>query len=151
MGALKSRILPVSVAVAGCLTAGWFMPVEQPSAINTVQVRQTDWRLLPLPNRSVSNATLPRVASASLWGPAERSEAPAAVVDPSWRVAGLFGVGPNRLIRVEFKDASRPAQTLKVGDSLPTGHRITEIGDRHFCIRIGQKTYTLGVERREQD
>lgn len=151
MNALKSPALRVAAWMFAFLVAGWFVPVEHSAEVGLVQARQDAWRLLPLPNRTVSTATLPRVATAALWGPAENSEAPAVVTDPRWRVVALFGVGANRAIRVEFRDAAKPAQTLKVGDRLPSGHRITEIGDRHFCIQIGKQTFTLGVERSEQD
>ena len=36
---------------------------------------------------------------------------------------------------------------LRVGDALPSGHRIVAIGERDICVLIGRKSFRLGVER----
>ena len=68
-------------------------------------------------------------------------------VDPRWRLAAVFARGTERGALVEFSAPGKPPQHLAVGDALPSGHRIVSIGERDLCVRIGSRTYRLGVER----
>jgi hypothetical protein len=89
------------------------------------------------------------VMSAPYWGApvAREAAASAAPEDPRWRIAAVYGRGAERGVLVEFAAAGKPPLRLKPGDKLPSGHRITNIGEREVCIEIGKRSYRLGVER----
>jgi hypothetical protein len=90
-----------------------------------------------------------RVMGATFWGGPEVAADNKPPEDPRWRVSAIYGSGTNKKLRVEFRNPAKPALVLGVGDSLPSGHRITEIGDRDYCVQVGSRRYTLGVERSE--
>jgi hypothetical protein len=136
------------VALALALLVGWWAaPLPEPAA-PLVKPRQDPWRLVALPSRLDAGAAAPAVSGAAFWGKAAASAVtPVATPDPRWRIAALYGVGRERGALIEFAAPDRPAQRLHVGDKLPSGHAIVEINDREVCIRIGAKTYRLGVQR----
>jgi hypothetical protein len=90
------------------------------------------------------------VSGAGYWGTAAAlpagTPAPAAE-DPRWRIAAVYGAGKDRGALVQFAAPSKAPLRLRVGDTLPSGHRIASISDREVCVQIGRKTYRLGVER----
>jgi hypothetical protein len=84
---------------------------------------------------------------APFWGGAEAVVAVQPPADARWRVAAIYGAEGKRTLRVEFRDPSKPAKALRVGDSLPSGHKIMEINERDYCVQVDGRRYTLGVER----
>ena len=138
-----------TVVAVSALVGWWAAPLPEADAA-LVKPRQDSWRLVELPRRSDATATAALVISASYWGRAAvEPNAVQPAVDPRWRVAALYGVGRERTVLVQFASPNRPALRLHVGDKLPSGHTIVEIADRDLCIRIGNRTYRLGVERSE--
>lgn len=130
---------------------GWlFAPMPEFSA-SLVQSRRDDWSLAALPRRFDQSSLAVGILSASQWG-ATTSSAPTAEVpvqDPRWRIAAVFGKGDERGVLIVFEAADKSPQRLMPGDTLPSGHRIESIGERDVCVRIGKRTYKLGVETRE--
>jgi hypothetical protein len=133
---------------------GWFAAPLPPAEAELVRPRQPA-SVLPSwqpPVETRADALLSVVAAAPFWG----AVAPIAAVAPTppgpdlrWRVAGVFGMGVQRKLRIEFRDPARQPVTLKVGEKLPSGHVITRIGERTYCVEIEGASYTLGVERSE--
>lgn len=139
------------LAVAGGLF-GWLMvpAPETPSAL--VQARRDDWALAALPRRFDQTSLAATVLSTSIWGGAPSAQ-PAQVLpvpDPRWRIAAVYGRGGDAGVLITYEDPSKLPHRLRVGDMLPSGHKIETIGERDVCVRVGKKIYRLGVERREQ-
>lgn len=90
------------------------------------------------------------VSSAGYWGaPAAAPTLNATPIDdPRWRLAAVYRAGAERGALVEFVAPGKAAQRLRVGDALPSGHRIVAIGERDVCVAIGKQSFRLGVERR---
>ena len=128
--------------------AGWFVAPEPDQQIALVQARSDRWELAPLPRRSDQTGLAAAVAGAAFWGDAG---APAAVTtppeDPRWRVAAVYGHGQQLGALIMFAAPNKPPLRLQVGDLLPSGHRISSIGEREICIQIGKQTRRLGVQR----
>jgi hypothetical protein len=129
--------------------AGWFAAPLPGDAPLLVKPRRDVWVMAPLPRVMDQTTLAAQVMGAPYWGaaPAGQAVAAAQVVDPRWRLAGIFGAGKERRVLVEFLAEGRPPQRLAVGEALPSGHRITSIGEREICVRIGDRSYRLGVER----
>lgn len=89
------------------------------------------------------------VSGAGYWGAAIATPGTVAapIEDPRWRLAAVYGAGKERGALVEFVAPGKAAQRLRVGDALPSGHRIAAIGERDICVLIGRKSFRLGVER----
>jgi hypothetical protein len=142
-----------SVTLAAAAMVGWWLAPVPEATPALVKPRQDGWRLPALP-RAVDQSTVAAVvAGAPYWGraaaaPVAQATAP---VDPRWRIAAVYGVGADRGALIQFAQADRPPQRVRVGDKLPSGHPIVEINHREICIRIGSKTYRLGVERSDSN
>lgn len=137
------------MAAVAALVGWWAAPLPDPGAA-LVRPRQDSWRLAPLPRRIDQTSTAALVSGAGYWGAAagQPDAAAPAAEDPRWRIAAVYGVGKDRGALIQFAAADKPPLRLRVGDMLPSGHRIVTIGDRDMCVQIGGKTYRLGVERR---
>lgn len=132
------------------LVVGFLVPprIVQP----LVGVRAADsWALPPLPRWRLAVSTPALIAGAPMWGSSnERAEqaadVPAAPEDTRWRLAGVIGAPTARRVLVSFSDAAKPPQLLRVGETLPSGHRIVRIDAREVCVAVGKRRYTLGLE-----
>ena len=79
-----------------------------------------------------------------LWGEIAAGDGPKQ--DPEWHFVGIAGRGKDRFVML--KVAGKPVETLQVGDSLPGGAAILEIGDDRLCILINDKKRALEIYRR---
>lgn len=139
---------PALVAVAAL--AGWLLAPEPTPSTPLVQPRRDAWTPAPLPRRADASTQAAMAVGAPFWGKlGVQAAAPAAPPEPRWRAAGVFGQGAARVLFVSFVDDAdaRPPLRLRVGDKLPSGQRITRIGDREYCVRIDGKDYRMGIER----
>ena len=135
----------------GAVAAGWLLTPLPPEAQSAVQARRDGWHVAELPRRpDLVRATIDSTAAA-MWGPAVlnpvKSAAATAVDDPRWRVAGVYGAGSDRQVIITFMNPDKHVQYLRVGDSLPSGHKIESIHDNEVCVRIGKQAHRLLVER----
>lgn len=141
------------VLMLSSAAAGWFLLPQAAGDQALVMPRRDAWVLPALPRRTVENATVVMAATAPFWGALSRAglagSAAPATEDPRWRIAAVFGSAARRGVLISFFAESKPLQRLFVGDTLPSGHRISRIGEREICVRIGNKNYRLGVEARE--
>lgn len=137
----------IAAAIAGLL--GWWLAPMPDASPSLVKPRQDSWRLPSLPRRVDQTSIAALVSGAGYWGTSAAAPtlAAAPIEDPRWRLAAVYGVGTERGALVEFSAAGKPAQRLRVGDALPSGHRIVAIGERDICVLIGRKSFRLGVER----
>lgn len=140
------------LATVACLL-GWFAaPVPEPSA-SLVKARRDDWSLAALPRRYEQAGLAGVVLSATYWGaglPAGGVVAEPPPPDMRWRIAAVFGRGSEAGVLILFEDPAKLPLRLRVGEALPSGHKIDSISERDVCVRVGKKVYRLGVERREQ-
>lgn len=134
---------------AAAALIGWFaapLPDEGPPL---VKPRRDVWVMAPLPRVMDQTTLAVQVMGLSYWGavPANAAVPATLPTDAGWRLAGIFGVGSERSVLVEFVAEGRPPQRLGVGERLPSGHRITRIDENAICVEIGRRSYRLGVER----
>ena len=137
----------IAAAIAGLL--GWWVAPLPDATPNLVKPRQDNWRLPTLPRRVDQTSMAVLVSGASYWGASATAPTTnaAPIEDPRWRLAAVYGAGKERGALVAFAAAGKAAQRLRVGDALPSGHRIVAIGERDVCVLIGRKSLRLGVER----
>lgn len=132
---------------------GWLLAPDLPVDISVVKLRRDDWSLATLPRRFDQTAQAAAVFSAPFWGAVvATANGPASIEPPEdkrWRLAAVYGKANESGALIMFEALGKPPQRLRVGDSLPSGHRIESIGERDVCVRIGKKTYRLGVEQRD--
>lgn len=131
--------------------AGWVLaPLPEDSAA-PVLARGDDWRPPELPRRANLTAAAVEVGAAPMWGAqpagAVAAASAATIEDPRWRLSGTFGRGAERRVIVSFLAQSKRDQTLRVGENLPSGHRIVSIDDNEICVRIGKQERRLALER----
>lgn len=138
------------LAAIAVLALGALWAPAAPAPTPLVQAMTDTWQLPALPRRLDQTTLAATVNDAAMWGDAGRPKGAAAPEpDTRWRIAGVYGVGTSGTVIVEFRDPTREARRLNVGDLLPSGNRIDRIEGIRVCVRIGNKTYWLGVERRD--
>jgi hypothetical protein len=130
----------------------WAWPTKPAPGVVSVRARD-DWTASELPRWRIPLSVPVTVAGAGYWGNAAAPIASQAVEGPPqdnrWRLAGVVGTDSDRRVLVSPADGTKPVQWLKVGELLPSGHRITRITDTHVCVRVGTRTLTLALERAE--
>jgi hypothetical protein len=149
MKAATRWALVLASASAGVLLAP---PFEPPLA--TLTARSDRWQLPDIPRKPDQAALALALSSSPLFEPEAKVAAQAAAAaqpptDERWRIAGILGRGPSGVVLVTFNDASKAAQTLRVGDSLPSGHRIHRIETHAVCVQQGPKILRIGVQTRD--
>lgn len=127
-------------------------PLEPAPAEATA--RQDAWTPPALPRKPDQAAQALALVSSPLFEPeaktaAAQTAATAPPPDERWRVAGLLGRGSERRALISYADPAKPAETLKVGDKLPSGHRIHRIDDGAVCVQVGRKILRIGVQTRD--
>lgn len=145
---MKTRQLAVLCLLAAAVGAA-LAPLPEPPA-NLVGARREAWTDPPLPLRPDGTVQGTSVLAAPYWGKsAEPATAAAALPaeDPRWRIAAIFRRGNEGGVWIEFAAPNKPPQKLKLGDKLPSGHRIVEIGEREISVLLDGKKLRLGVER----
>lgn len=145
---LDARFAMLALA-AGVI--GWLLvPVEPEQTASIVRSQRDDWSGQEVLRRPSLTTQAMEVASAGLWGvQSQRQEAMASAPpeDTRWRIAGLFGQGAERRALVVFLATGKAPQYVKVGDTLPSGHKIASISDRDVCVQIGKRAYRVAVQR----
>lgn len=91
----------------------------------------------------LGRAAYQRKASGISAGATAEAQAPAPV---RWRLTGTYSRGAEAFVLVSLD--GRPAEPLRVGDSLPGGARILEIGQDRICILINGRKRALEVRTR---
>lgn len=152
MNGLHTWKLWVFLTASSALFGWLLMPEPTPSAV-LIKPRRDEWRLAALPRRFDQTSLAGLILSAPYWGAPDASTAVAAAPpppDPRWRIAAVFGRGREAGVLILHSAPDKPPERLRVGEALPSGHRIVSIGERDVCVRIDKKTYRLGVERRDE-
>lgn len=133
------------------LLAGWTLG-QRPSsdAPALVQARRDAWTLPVLGKPADTPTRAAIVAAAPQWGVDKTPAAGAAAEEaPRWRLAGIYGAGKSGGVLVLYEGDRKPAERLKVGDKLPTGHIIESVDGNQIHVRLGKKRESFGVENRE--
>ncbi len=143
------RPLHLALGLVLALVLGAALVPLPPAEQALIGARRDDWRPPALPNRQDPAGKLAGILGAAYWGAAvQATEAPPTVPeDGRWRIAAVFRTAKDSGVLVEFGAAGKPPQRLSLGDALPSGHRIVEIGERDVCVLVGKKKLRLGVER----
>ncbi len=144
---MRARHLGLGAVLAVALGASL---VPQPEATATlVGGRRDAWQPPPVPMHQDDLVLASALVDAPFWGAKATAVASntAALEDKRWRVAAVFRSAEGGSAWIEFGAPGKPPQRLRVGDVLPTGHRIVEIGERDICVAVGKKTLRMGVER----
>jgi hypothetical protein len=149
----SGQLLWLVLGLVCAFGVGWLVVPAREQAGTLVGVRSDRWNGLQIPRAVDQLKSATMVGVAPYWGPGDGKAKPspqAAPENSTWWVAGVYGPGSLRTALVLFGDPKLPPLRLNVGGRLPSGHTIVSIGDVGVCIRIGDSSYTLGVERRER-
>lgn len=140
------RWLAIAVGLGTLL---WFaMPDQRVGAPLTARPADR-WTLAEIPRWQLPLSAPALIAGASMWGAAPpKAETVDAISgpDPRWRLAGVLGTGNDRRVLVSYMDPAKPPSLVRVGESLPSGHRIVRIDERQVCVVLGKRSVTLGLE-----
>lgn len=146
--------LRFGLLIAVLALAGWWLAPPGPEQTGpVVRAKRDDWSTAELLRRPNLSGAAVEVAGAGMWG--AQTSAPgrgaekAVIEDPRWRVAGLYGRGAERRALIAYVSPSKNPQYLKVGDLLPSGHKIVSIHDSEVCVLIGKRAYRIPVQRTE--
>lgn len=149
----KLPVKPVLLLAVAAACGALLAPAEEGGA-SMVQPRRDAWLMPDLPRKpDLVGQGLAMVTSPIFEPEAQIAAAAAAAAKPPedlrWRIAGLFRRGNDSSVLISFMAPGKASQTLRVGERLPTGHRITKIDGNEVCVQLGKKSYRLGVESRE--
>jgi hypothetical protein len=140
--------------IAGSALVGAVLapPLETPVA--ALASNSDRWQLPDLPRKPDQAALALALSSSTIFEPEAKMAAQAAAAaqpppDERWRIAGILGRDTARSVLVTFNDPTQPAQTLRVGDRLPSGHRIQRIEPHAVCVQQGPKILRIGVQTRD--
>ena len=118
----------------------WLVP--SPQAPLPTQGRDDSWTL-PVVARGNPEKSVAAIGAANLWGAVVQTTSTASLNDPEWRFSGVTVNGQEKLVMITIEGLAM--QTLKVGDLLPGGAKITKISDDHICLLIKGKNRTLDL------
>lgn len=147
MTTVRSKLLWIAAGLLAGWVAGQRPATDTPSL---VQARRDAWQLPQLPRPPDSAAKAAIVATSPQWGPDKAASAADAREDViRWRLAGIYGRAKSGGVLVLYEGDRKPAERLKVGEKLPSGHIIESIDGNQVHVRLGKKRETFGVEYRE--
>ena len=136
-------------SVLAAFALGWLMSPDKLPSPALVRASSSEWRVADLPRRGNQTSVAVQVAASALWGAAEAAVKSEQAVDARWRVAAIYRVGNDQGALISFSANDRPARLVRVGDTLPSGHRVMAIQPNGVCVQIDGRSYRLGVERNE--
>lgn len=148
------RLKQFAVFAAAAALGAWMAPGIEPEA-SLVKARRNAWELPELPRKPDLVGQGLALAASPMFEPEAQMQAAAAAAavaageDKRWRIAGIYRRASERSVLINFMAPGKASQTLRVGDKLPSGHRITRIDDGEVCVQLGNKSYRLGVEYRD--
>lgn len=144
---MKPRAFKSAGAVLVAAVLGWFLAPAEQIEKPLVQVRRDAWNLPELPRKPDQVGQGLAVVTSPIFGAEPQIGAAAtAPEDNRWRVAGVYRTGAERKVLISFLAPGKQSLRLGVGDTLPSGHRITKIDDSEVCMQIGKKSFRLGVQ-----
>ncbi|RVT88585.1 hypothetical protein [Inhella crocodyli] len=134
----------------GLLALGAVLAPGADEAGKTVGLRQSaSWALAEMPRKPDQAGVALSLATSAMFEAEAPSAAPGAAAPPPderWRIAGVLGRGREAQVVVSFRDPSRPTQILRVGDALPSGHRVQAVEPGTVCVQVGRKILRIGVQ-----
>jgi hypothetical protein len=126
------------VAAATC----WF-GVPEPKFSATSAAPAQSWSL-PKLGENESKKSLDAITARNLWGIVAANTPPA----PTWSVLGIGHSGADRFVMLAIE--GKPAEVLKVGDTLPDGAKIVQIeNERFFVLTAEKKKLAFGIYKNE--
>ncbi|MCV2423119.1 hypothetical protein [Paucibacter sp. DJ2R-2] len=142
--------LKTGAALLAAASLGWFLAPGGDQASALVQARRDPWVLAELPRKpDLVGVGLAMVTSPIFGQELQATGAVSAPENLRWRISGVFQRGTEKSVLVSFLAPGKQDIKLRVGESLPSGHKIVKIEDSEVCVQIGKKAYRLGVEYRE--
>jgi hypothetical protein len=126
-------------ACAGIWIVVFAWPTQAPQSGSLVHPRER-WSLPQLPEQSDLTPRAKSVATSPLWGvvsaPAASGAAPPE--DNTWVLAGVYTSDGETRAVIRYM-ARRGELRLKVGDKIPSGEKILEIGSDAIWVTHGKK------------
>jgi hypothetical protein len=133
----------LAVAIALIVLSSWFgtsapLPPSVPAPLPDT------WQLPALPEGNHAKS-IETITARNLWG---ETKAETATV-PEWKIMGVAMAGKTRLLLIAQE--GQPIETLKIGDKLPDGAKITAIEkDRYLVLTPDNKKLTIGISKNGQ-
>lgn len=128
------------------LVACWFL-APNPQPIKAAVPAPDSWKL-PTLAENESRKSTDAIVARNLWGMANPTGAPAAP-EPTWSIQGIVHRGSEHFVLMSYE--GKPAEVLKVGDSLPDGAKIVQIDKERFVVQTkSKKKLAFGIYKYEQ-
>jgi|GEM_PF-6752349 len=126
-------------AVAAIWVISFVWPTRTPQVGNLVRARDR-WSLPSLPEQRDLGPKAQNLATSPLWGAAASTAAAAAPPpeDTRWVLAGVYQRNGEARAVVRFL-AKRGERQLAVGDKIPSGEKIVEIGSDAIWVTQGKR------------
>lgn len=151
---LTPRRLAIAVGLLLALAAAVLLalPAQLPSA-RALKQAEDHWAM-PQPISVGADEALSVINQRRLWGSAPGGPGaagkPAAeekpLTPPDWRIVGVFVEGQQRGVLVATEGQPLPA-TLRIGDALPGGAKIVDIGNERICLLLNGRRVSLSTYR----
>lgn len=130
---------PIMLALA---LVQWLVAPAPKSRPEAAAEAAEPWRLpeLARPDAKSAIAVLERRKP---WGKLAEEAAVQPLQDPEWRFLGIMGRGAERYVLIKIEGQSE--RQLSVGDKLPGGSEILEIGEDALCLLVEEQRRRLPI------
>lgn len=128
--------------LAGAGYAAWVL-APHPSDARPASSANESWQLPEV--IQVNSAKAIEVLSGvgnNLWGKLPEAELSKPLTPPDWRIIGSVSRGEAAFVIIRFAD-TQLEQRVKVGEALPGGNKILEIGLGKVCVLLNGKKRSL--------
>ena len=140
---IHDNLYPLWAALALVAAATSWFAMPEPSLGKAPLAPAEAWQLPELPENQ-SKKSADAITARNLWGVVAANAPP----PPAWAVQGIARSGADKFILLAFE--GKPAEILKVGDSLPDGAKIVQIdNDRFFVLTADKKKLAFGIYKNE--
>lgn len=128
--------------VAGSGYVAWTL-APSPSDVRGGASTNESWQLpeVVLANSAKAIEVLSGVGN-NLWGKLPEAELSKPLTPPDWRIIASVSRGETAFVIIKFAD-TQLEQKVKIGEELPGGNKILEIGLGRVCILLNGKKRSL--------
>lgn len=149
---LIANQMTAAVLLAVGVAAGLiWQQVPEPEAPQPARAAAEEWDLPAGTGKNIEadlKKSADAVLSRNLWGVVAAAADPSALTDltdPPWRFVGVLRNGAERYVLIKI--GNKPVANLKVGDALPGGSKILDIGEDRLCVLVNGKKRALEIYR----
>ena len=141
---IHDNLYPLWAALALVILASCWFGISPPHVTPPPSLPPEAWSLPKIAQPDIKK-DLDSIKTRNLWGIVSEVSTPK---PPEWRILGVARTGPERFVLLALE--GKPAETLKVGDTLPDGTKIVQIdNDRFFIMTPERKKIAFGIYKND--